>query len=763
MPIDGIVAKCVVDELNNMLAGGRIEKIYQPESDEINLLVRAATRNYRLLMSASANYPRIHITEAEKDNPKAPPMFCMLLRKHLVGGKIANFEFHDYERIITLNIDSVTELGDLAKKKLIIEIMGRHSNIILVNNEGKIIDAIKHVDNEISSVREVMPARQYVLPPAQDKTSIDTLDLKEFEGEIKNIRSTANGTNTALGNTSVALGKSSAALGNSSAALSNSSAVLSNSSAALGNSSAALSNSSAALGNSSAALGNSSAVLSNSSAALDNSSAVLSNSSAALGNSSAALSNSSTASDNINTSLKNTNIALESNTALDKFLLNKMKGFSLLLCREVCYRAGISSSSKISSLTDDEITRLCNELETLAGILANSKFNPCILLKPEAKTFVNNSYSSQYNLPSNTVPIDFHCFEITHVGVPYFMKTINLAIDAFYTEKDRFDRLKQKKTVLIKAVSIHLDRCKKKKSILEDKLIEVADRENLKLYGELITANIYCMSANLESVRLLNYYSESSEYVDIPLDPNLTPQQNAQLYFKRYTKAKNAHAYALKQLSETENEIAYLESVLHNIESCSTTTEIDEIKIELSECGYMPSNSKHEAKQNSKQAAKQISKHATKQNSMQAAKQNSKQATKMKDAPSAPINYIIQEGNLSYSIFVGRNNLQNDLLTLKWAQSNDIWLHTKNIPGSHVIIKKPGPESIPENVMVKAAKIAAYHSKARFSSNVPVDYTQVRNVKKPGGAKPGMVIYDNYKTMYVTPDEEIAKLLSEKI
>jgi len=584
MPFDGVVTKCVVDELNKMLAGGRIEKIHQPEPDEIIMLVRSLGRNFKLLLSASPSFPRIHITEDSRENPQSPPMFCMLLRKHLGGGKITGFEFHNYERMITIHIEAVTELGDLTEKKLIIEIMGRHSNIILVNNEERIIDAIKHVDNETSSVREVMPARQYVLPPTQNKTSIDALNFDELKAEIKS----------------------------------------------------------------------------------------------------------------------------GANIAIEKFLLNKVKGFSPLLCREICHRSGISPSLEAVSLSDGEVNKLCESLGKLSENLAASRFSPCIILKPEAG-------SKPMNLKDAT-PIDFHCFEITHLGVPFSMESVNSAIDTFYSEKDRQDRLKQKKADILKVVNTHLERCRKKKFIHEDNLREAADRERLKLYGELITSNIYCIPLNAESIRLLNYYSEDGEYVDIPLDPNLNPQQNAQMYFKRYSKAKSTHAYALKQLSEINSEIEYFESVLHNIEACESIKEIDEIRQELAESGCI--------------AAK------------------AKQGNKKKDAPSSPIHYTLDKG---YDVFVGRNNIQNDYLTLKAASSNDIWLHTKNIPGSHVIIKKKGPEPIPDDIIIKAARIAAYHSKAKFSSNVPVDYTQVKNVKKPNGAKPGMVIYENYKTVYVTP------------
>lgn len=589
VPFDGVVAKCVVEELDRMIVGGRIEKIFQPESDEIILNLRAKGQNLKLLMSASANYPRIHITEWSKENPGTPPMFCMLLRKHLSGARITGIDFHDYERIVTLRIESLSELGDLTQKKLIIEIMGRHSNIILTNSEDKIIDSIKHIDSDISSVREVMPARPYVLPPSQDKISPEKLDIGLF------IRQAAQ---------------------------------------------------------------------------------------------------------------ENTNMAVE------KYLLNSIKGFSPLLCREVCHRAGIDGRTPLSGIDPKLLDKMGNVLGEMVKSFTAGEFKPCLVFGDAA----------------NHRPIDFHCIEIRQYPAANirFLPSINMVLDCFYSAKDFAARLNQKKSDLQKLLNTNIERCNKKMALQQEKLREVADREKLKLYGELITSNIYSIPKGAEKAVLLNYYSDKEEYVEIALDKNLLPQENAQRYFRQYAKAKSAYEFTSRQLEETMAELNYLESVLQLLEDSGSLQEIDEIREELMEQGYL--------------------------------KQQKKGIRKKQEKSSEPHRFKSSDGLF---IYVGKNNRQNDQLTMKTAAANDIWLHAKNIPGSHVIIKKQQGD-IPDRTLLEAAMLAAYYSKAKMSSNVPVDYTTVRNVKKPPGSKPGMVIYENYKTITVTPDEEfINKMRNE--
>ena len=583
LPFDGVVVKCLLNELSDTIIGGRIEKIYQPEQDEIIINLRSKGQNLKLLLSANASYPRIHLTEHAKENPSNPPVFCMLLRKHLSGGKITEIEFHDFERIISIHIESISELGDITPKKLIIEIMGKHSNIILVNSENKIIDSIKHVDSDISRVREVMPARPYTFPPKQDKISPQLLDASHFIEQAKN----------------------------------------------------------------------------------------------------------------------------HGNVCISNYLLKNIKGFSPLLCEEICFRAGIDGKATISSISDDILLSLKHVLEEIISIITNSEFSPCIIWSSE----------------SREKPLDFHAIKMSQYETMDFFKSISILLDSFYTARDNINRLNQKKADLVKVLNNSIARCNKKISIHQDKLREVANRDKYKLYGELITANIYCIPKNSKKATLLNYYSENNEYIVVPLDENLLPQDNAQRYFKKYTKAKTASIYTQEQLKEAFNELEYLESVLQSLDTADSLKDIEEIRQELVDGGYLKSRRKKPGRKKSETFQPHV--------------------------------YKSSDG---LYIYVGKNNAQNDILTLKLSSSNDIWLHTKNIPGSHVIIKK-GKDDIPDSTLFQAALLAAYHSKARNSSHVEVDYTQVRNVKKPSGAKPGMVIYNNYKTIVVTPDENMVNNL----
>ncbi|QNU65587.1 NFACT family protein [Ruminiclostridium herbifermentans] len=583
MPFDGIVTKCIVNELNLLLSGGRVEKVFQPENDEIILLIRSNGHNYRLVASANASYPRLHITSAQKENPQTPPVFCMLMRKHIAGGKLLNISFHDYERVISLNVESVNELGDLSVKRVVIEIMGKYSNIILLNSENKIIDAIKHIDSDISSVREIMPARQYSLPPAQDKQQPENISPS---------------------------------------------------------------------------------------------------------------------------TLLESDISAAKN--IESLLLNSIKGFSPYTCRDICASAGVNPKTPLSELLNTDKVNIASALSNYIDKIKNNDFKPCIIYQD--KNYLH--------------PIDFYCFLPSQHEYIQQYDLLSSALDDYYAQRDTSERLGQKKGDVAKIVKNSIERLEKKISIFTDTLRDVADREKLKLYGELITANIYCIPSGASSVRVLNYYSENEEYIDIPLNEYRSAQDNAQRYFKQYSKAKSTYINVTEQLQDALSELQYFESVKAMLDNCSTKQEIDEIRQELIDQGYMRSSVKN--------------------------------ARKKLDKPSSPLEFTSVDG---FQILVGKNNKQNDLLTLKIASTYDIWLHTKNIPGSHVIIRTQR-QNVPYSTLLEAAILAAYHSSAKMSYNVPVDYTTIKNVKKPSGAKPGMVIYDNFKTINVTPDE--SKVLAIK-
>ena len=587
MPFDGIVTKCIVNELSLLLSGGRVEKVYQPEADEVVMLIRSKGQNYRLVASANASYPRLHITTTQKENPKTPPVFCMLMRKHVAGGKLLDISFHGYERVISINVESVNELGDLSVKRLVVEIMGKHSNIILLNSEDKIIDAVKHIDNDISSVREVMPARPYFLPPAQNKQLPEDvspnliLDYSE-DTEAKNI---------------------------------------------------------------------------------------------------------------------------------EGLLLNTIKGFSPYTCRDICSTAGVDPKTLLPELSSTDKVNIISALSNYIDKIKSNAFEPCIIY--EDKNYLR--------------PVDFYCFKPSQAAFVKPYDLLSVALDDYYMLRDTNERLGQKKGDVVKVVKNSIDRCDKKVSIFNNKLKDVADRENLKLFGELITANIYCIPRGAKSARVLNYYSENEEYLDIPLNEYRSSQDNAQGYFKKYSKAKSTQLNVTHQLEETLTELQYLQSVKTMLDNCSFKQEIDEIRQELIDQGYI--------------------------------KSPVKKVKKKLDKPSPPLEFVSSDG---FHILVGKNNKQNDLLTLKIAGAYDLWFHTKNIPGSHVIIRTER-QDVPDSTLLEAATLAAYHSSAKMSYNVPVDYTIVKNVKKPSGAKPGMVIYDSYKTVNVTPDDEkIIKIRNNK-
>jgi len=582
LPLDGIVLKSLIIELNEKLTGGRIEKVFQPEWDEIVLHIRAKGHNYKLLLSANSSNPRVYITGENSINPPVPPMFCMLLRKHLSGGKIINVAFHDYERIVDIHIESIDELGDLSVKRLVAEIMGRYSNIILIGENNRIIDAIKHIDNETSRVREVMPARLYELPPAQDKVSPDDADPLEI------------------------------VTGNE-----------------------------------------------------------------------------------------------KSSLRVDKYLLEKIKGFSPFLCREICYRAEIDERQTGNSLSTVQLNSLSSELKQVLEDIKYNKFSPCII------------YDSQDM--ENT--LDFHCLNVRSYEYLKHDDSISRIMDLYYTDKVKSNRLSQMKASLLRSLEVILSRYRKKAEIQESTLQEVADREKYRLYGELLTANIYSIPKYAKSARVLNFYSENNEFIDIPLDEHKTPSENAQYYFKKYARAKRTYTSTKEQLENTLYELDYLETVQNHIENCTTVEELEEIRDELVGQNYLAASRKRQ-------------------------EQSHKE--------SLPHHYLSSDG---IDIFVGKNNRQNDLLTLKQSSPEDIWLHAKNIPGSHVIVKAKNSSDIPDSTLLEAAMLAAYNSKARMSSNVPVDYTFVKYVRKPKGSKPGMVIYDNYKTINVTPSESFIKNL----
>lgn len=577
MALDAVVVRALTYELHEKLINGRVDKIHQPEKDEITINIRTFTDNFKLVLSASSAHPRVHFTSAGKKNPQTAPMFCMLLRKHIGSGKITEIEQVGFERIIRFSIESYDELGDLTTKYLIIEIMGRHSNIILTSQDMKIIDCIKHIDFTVSSVRQLLPGLKYVSPPPQDKT--DLVDISET-------------------------------------------------------------------------------------ADID--------------------------------------FSLPTQSA-DKAIMSQIAGIAPITAREIVYRALGRTDVKRSSLTDSGKNKILYEVVKLAKAVREGAFSPCMIIDAASGKVIDFS----------AVPIAQYesMARIKEFG------DINTLLDTFFMTRDMHERMRQKSADLVKLLSNSIERVSKKLVILNKTLADSENKEKYKIYGDLLMANLYGIENGQAEAEVQNYYETYAPMVKIPLDKQLTPSQNAQRYYKKYNKAKTAEVEAAKQIENAKNDLEYLESTLAAVETADTEADLNAIRAELIAEGYL--NRKPSAKRQKQSAAK-------------------------------PMHFVSSDG---FDIYVGKSNSQNDYLTLKFSNSSDLWFHTKNIHGSHTVIKLGLDKDVPKSTIEEAAKIAAYYSKGRDSSQVPVDFTQIKNVKKPNGAKPGMVIYDRYNTIYVTPSD----------
>lgn len=580
MPLDALYLSSVVEELNEKLLGAKIDKIYQPSRDEVLISMRTREGNFRLLLSANPSHPRVHITSASYENPATPPMFCMLLRKHLAGGRFLEITQPPMERVIDFSLQCTDEFGDEVTKHLIIEIMGRNSNLILSGSDGRIIDCVRRVDYEMSEQRQVLPGLFYQLPPKQKKQNPATVSMEEISTMILNISSP---------------------------------------------------------------------------------------------------------------------------TRPDSFLMDNFSGICPLISREL-------------------VTKYDPRLEDLSTLSPASRYAFAAYLKSEFAKLID-SPRKPYLLRKGGTPWDFTYMPIIQYGSGVISEprdSFSALLDEFYAKRDAEARIKSKSQAILKNVTNLRNRTARKLQNQRKELSATENRDQLRIQGELITANLYRMERGATKLIAENYYDPQLKPIEIPLSPLLTPQQNAAKYFKDYNKAKNAEIYLTEQIAAGEKELEYLESILDELRRSESEKDISDIRQELISGGYI---------------------------------RNTDRKKRMKIQPSKPMEFTSSSG---LRIRVGRNNLQNDQLTLKSSFKSDLWLHTQKIHGSHVIISCEGQEPDEQTIM-EAAQLAAYYSQARESQNVPVDYTLVKNVKKPVGAKPGMVIYDHYRTLYVDPRNEIAK------
>ncbi len=555
MAFDGIITMCMVKELRESILMGKINKIYQPDKEELLINIHTKNGNKKLYGTTSSQGARICLIENSFKNPESPQNFCMLLRKHIQNGRIKDIRQKNSERIIEIDIEAMNELGFAVSKRLIFEIMGKHSNIVLIDiNSGKIIDSIKRISIDVNRKRQLLPGLLYEYPPLQDK-----IPFKELENH-----------------------KDLQLMGDK------------------------------------------------------------------------------------------------------KQLLNSISG--------------------ISPAIAEEFAQAPNPKESIINAIKK----------------LDDSFETKIYI-SDEKPIDFHVIPLkdydnstTVIG----FDSLSNGLNYFYEHRIITNRTKQKSQSLLKSVKSSIEKAELKKKRLSEDLLGAKNSEQYKLYGELLTANIHIINPGDKSVEVFNYYD--GEYINIPLSEKLNPSKNCQRYFKKYAKSKTAIKEKTLQLEENNADLEYLYSVLNHIECASNTEVLDEIKEELIETGYLR-------------------------------RKKTKKNVKKKSYKPSPLTYYLQNGQ---KILVGKNNKENDYLTFKMSNRNDIWLHTKDIPGSHVLIPlEPGLtiEDIDEKTIHEAAAIAAYYSKAGSSSNVPVDYVQIKYVKKPNGAKPGMVIFTNNRTIYVSP------------
>ncbi|GAB6100721.1 NFACT RNA binding domain-containing protein [Halanaerocella petrolearia] len=584
MALDGVTLAAIKTELQDKLIGGRVDKIYQPKDNLLTIRIRQPGENIKLLISANPQNPRINISQQEFDNPYQPPAFCMLLRKHLQSGRIKAIKQPDFERILEIIIQYKNNQGEIVDKKLLIELMGRHSNIILTKEDGQILDCIKRVTKKISRYRELFPGKEYSPPPEQGKTNPITTDANKFRNLLK---------------------------------------------------------------------------------------------------------------DSIN------------EEEMYRAIMNNYRGIGPLIGQEIVYRAGFKPQQDLSDTK--QIENLWSTFKNIFNKIKENDFNPTLVLAENGNLKDYEAFAlQQFDLPQES------------------FSSANQLLDYYFTNyitQRKINRLTKRMNNII---NNNLENANKKYRRVKGQLKGAKNADKHQLKGELITANIYRLEKGQKKVKLENYYDDNNKEVTIELDPELTPAENAQRYFDKYEKAKKSVKYLKREVRRTKREIDYLEQVELNIEQAESLAELKEIEEELIQEEYLKAKNQN---------------------------QNDK-----KDKKLPPLKF---ESTAGYEILVGRNNKQNDRLTQRIANNQDTWVHVKDLAGSHVIIRNHTGKEIPEETLFEAAQIAAFYSKGRKSSNVPVDYTKVKYVNKAKGAKPGLVYYKQESTLYATPDQELVTDLKQ--
>ena len=571
MAFDAFYMSAVLEEIRQ-LSVPRVEKIHQPSRDTVILHLRHAEGRAKLLIAANPTAPRLHLTAANPENPAEPPMFCMLLRKHLMGARLNGIEQPPMERCVTFTFDCTDEMGFPVQKKLVCELMGRTGNIYLLSPEGRIIDCLRRIGLDESSKRAALPGLNYQEPEAVTKTNPIGLMKEDYVN---------------------LLGK-------------------------------------------------------------------------------------------------------PGKDMLADRLMDELGGLSPLVCREAALFAAGATDAR---LEDTDVEPIADK----AALFFHEH--------------LNHPRPYYYAAPDGT-PKQFAFCPIRQYGNGKEAESFGAMLDMYYTVRDRKDAMRQKGQAVRKTVQNLCTRIQRKLAIQEKELEATFDRERLRQLGDIVTANIHKIVKGQTVLQAEDFYDENMTVIDIPISPILSPQQNAAKFYKDYAKLKNAEKELTKQISLGEEELQYLKSVLEELNRAETEAELEEIRQELQQGGYIRPD-----------AGKR----------------------KMKQARSKPMVFQSTDG---YSIYVGRNNRQNDELTFKAARKDDIWLHASKVHGSHVIISCGGTKP-PDDTVTQAAQLAAYYSETSGGQNIPVDVTTVKQVKKIPSGKPGMVIYHSYRTVIANPYKDI--------
>ncbi len=574
MALDAITMSLLAVELDEKLQGSRIDKIHQPSKDEVVFHLRKRDGNIKLLLSARSGSARLCLTGETFENPRVPPSFCMLLRKYLSGARFISAYSVEGERIIMLTFTATSEMGDTVNIDIAAELMGRYANLVIINGEGKIIDAMKRVDADASSVRQLLPGLMYKLPPNRDNPKFITETDKVLEK------------------------------------------------------------------------------------------------------------------------------AFAYNGPVSQAFLRCSQGMGPVIAREIEYLAG-TGDSYADKLTED------------------MEFSVKQAVKKIKDYYENPVFTIVYNRQNN--PSEFSFMPLTQYEGLNFktFPSLNELLDEYYSEKDKAERLRQKGKDLHKLVQNLVDRTVRKQAARKEELTQSTDNEKFRIYGELLTANLYALEKGMKKVDVLNYYDGST--VTIPLDPKLSGNRNAQKYYKEYKRKQTAVKMLTTLIQQGEIELEYLQSVAYSVRNAKNESELMAIRSELHGAGYL-------------------------------------KYYKNRDKKQKPQDFIRYTSSDGFLILVGRNNLQNDRLTVKTARGKDMWFHIKNAPGSHVVVMSEGKD-IPLPTQNEAAMLAVYHSSAKGSPKVDVDYTFVKNIRKTNDLKPGMVIYDIYESAPVTVDEAVIERL----